>query len=97
MAYEGVIPPDRWHEPYMTREELQTQIDDGVRISCYVDNNEIVGVMRIQDKTDVELIRHAYVRTRQRNKGHRNTPASRTPHLHAVIRATGLHLRQSQN
>ena len=64
MAYKGVIPPDRWHEPYMTKAELQTQIEDGVRFSCYVDNNEIIGVMGIQDKTDVELIRHAYVRTK---------------------------------
>jgi|SRR5438874_5058284 len=69
MAYKGVIPPDRWHEPYMTKGELQTQIEDGVRFSCYVDDNEIIGVMGIQDKTDVALIRHAYVRTKQRNKG----------------------------
>ena len=69
VAYKGVIPPDRWHEPYMTDAELQAQIEDGVRFSCYVDNNEIVGVMGIQDKAEVELIRHAYVRTKQRNKG----------------------------
>ena len=69
IAYKGVIPPDRWHEPYMTKEELQAQIEEGVRFSCYVDNNELIGVMGIQDKTDVELIRHAYVRTKQRNKG----------------------------
>jgi N-acetylglutamate synthase-like GNAT family acetyltransferase len=69
IAYKGVIPPDRWHEPYMTKEELQGQIAEGVRFSCYVDNNELVGVMGIQDKADVELIRHAYVRTKQRNKG----------------------------
>ena len=69
IAYKGLIPPDRWHEPYMTKAELQSQIDDGVRFSCYVDNNEIVGVMGIQDKADVELIRHAYVRTKQRKKG----------------------------
>ena len=69
IAYKGLIPPDRWHEPYMTKAELQAQIDDGVRFSCYVDNNEIVGVMGIQDKTDVDLIRHAYVRTKQRRKG----------------------------
>jgi N-acetylglutamate synthase-like GNAT family acetyltransferase len=69
IAYKGVIPPDRWHEPYMTKEELQAQIEDGVRFSCYVDNNEIIGVMGIQDKADVELIRHAYVRTKQRKKG----------------------------
>jgi len=69
IAYKGVIPPDRWHEPYMTKEELQGQIEEGVRFSCYVDNNELIGVMGIQDKADVELIRHAYVRTKRRNKG----------------------------
>jgi N-acetylglutamate synthase-like GNAT family acetyltransferase len=69
IAYKGVIPPDRWHEPYMTREELQAQIEEGVRFSCYVDNSEIIGVMGIQDKADVALIRHAYVRTKQRKKG----------------------------
>jgi hypothetical protein len=41
IAYKGVIPPDRWHEPYMTREELQAQIEEGVRFSCYVGNNEL--------------------------------------------------------
>jgi N-acetylglutamate synthase-like GNAT family acetyltransferase len=69
IAYQGVIPPDRWHEPYMTKAELKAQIEDGVRFSCYVDNHEIIGVMGIQDKTDVALIRHAYVRTKQRNQG----------------------------
>jgi N-acetylglutamate synthase-like GNAT family acetyltransferase len=69
IAYKGVIPPDRWHEPYMAREELRSQIEDGVRFSCYVDNDEIIGVMGIQDKSDVALIRHAYVRTKQRKKG----------------------------
>src|SRR5436190_15310814 len=69
IAYKGVIPPDRWHEPYMSKEELKAEIEDGVQFSCYVDNDEIIGVMGIQDKVDVELIRHAYVRTKQRNKG----------------------------
>ena len=69
MAYKGIIPSDQWHEPYMTKEELQRQIEEGVKFSCYVDNNEIIGVMGIQDKTNVELIRHAYVRTKQRKKG----------------------------
>ena len=71
-AYKGVIPSDRWHEPYMTKEELKEQIEEGVRFSCYIDDeddNEVIGVMGIQDKTDVMLIRHAYVRTRQRSKG----------------------------
>jgi hypothetical protein len=30
IAYKGVIPPDRWHEPYMTIGELRAQIGDGV-------------------------------------------------------------------
>ncbi|HKC62560.1 MAG TPA: GNAT family N-acetyltransferase [Pyrinomonadaceae bacterium] len=69
IAYKGVIPSDCWHEPYMTKEELRTQIDGGVQFSCYVDNNQIIGVMGIQYKADVALIRHAYVRTKQRNRG----------------------------
>lgn len=69
IAYKGVIPDDRWHEPYMTKEELREQIDDGVRFSCYVDRDEMIGVMGIQDKSEVELIRHAYVRTARRSGG----------------------------
>jgi len=30
-AYKEVIPADRWHEPYMTEEELKRQIDEGVQ------------------------------------------------------------------
>ena len=69
VAYKGVIPSDRWHEPYMPTDELREQILDGVIFYCYVDGGEIIGVMGIQDKGDVNLIRHAYVRTAYRNKG----------------------------
>jgi len=68
-AYRGVIPADRWHEPYMTEEELKRQIDEGVQFWSYSEDGEIAGVMGIQFKKDVTLIRHAYVRTTQRNKG----------------------------
>ena len=68
-AYQGVIPEDRWHDPYMARDELQAQIDEGVKFSCYVDGDQIIGVMGIQDKQDVLLIRHAYVRTTRRGTG----------------------------
>jgi GNAT superfamily N-acetyltransferase len=64
-----IIPEDRWHEPYMSETELQGQIDDGVTFWCYVENDIIIGVMGFQDKGDVTLIRHAYVRTTARNKG----------------------------
>ena len=29
-AYKGVIPPDRWTEPYMPADELRREIGDGV-------------------------------------------------------------------
>jgi N-acetylglutamate synthase-like GNAT family acetyltransferase len=69
VAYKGVIPKDRWHEPYMGREELQQEIDTGVRFWGYEENGDLIGVMGIQDVQDVTLIRHAYVRTTQRRKG----------------------------
>ncbi|MFZ1978911.1 MAG: GNAT family N-acetyltransferase [Bacteroidota bacterium] len=69
IAYKGIIPEDRWHDPYMPKTELREQIDDGVEFYCAFNGNQITGVMGIQDKGDVQLIRHAYVRTNQRNKG----------------------------
>jgi N-acetylglutamate synthase-like GNAT family acetyltransferase len=68
-AYRGIIPADRWHEPYMPEEELKRQITDGVEFWKYMEENETIGVMGIQHKEDVTLIRHAYVRTTKRNKG----------------------------
>ena len=68
-AYKGIIPEDRWHEPYMPKDELQQQISDGVVFWVYAEENNIIGVMGIQDKGAVSLIRHAYVRTLERSKG----------------------------
>src|SRR5664279_1670334 len=62
-AYQGIIPDDMWHEPYMTADELNTQIEEGVQFWNYSEQDEILGVMGIQFKGDVTLIRHAYVRT----------------------------------
>lgn len=69
IAYKGIIPSDRWKEPYMSVEELRTQIIEGVEFWKYEEGNEILGVMGIQFKFDVTLIRHAYVRTAARQKG----------------------------
>jgi len=68
-AYKGVIPADRWHEPYMSKEELRREIDAGVIFWGYAENGELVGVMGIQNVQDVTLFRHAYVRTAMRNRG----------------------------
>ncbi|MHB8984968.1 MAG: GNAT family N-acetyltransferase [Eubacteriales bacterium] len=69
MAYKGVIPADRYHEPYMSREELRHEIGAGVVFWGYEEEGELDGVMGIQDVKDVTLIRHAYVRTAKRNRG----------------------------
>jgi N-acetylglutamate synthase-like GNAT family acetyltransferase len=69
IAYKGVIPNDRWNEPYMSREELQHEIDDGVTFWGYEEEGLLMGVMGIQDVQDVTLIRHAYVRTAEIGKG----------------------------
>ena len=68
-AYKGVIPQDCWSEPYMDMEYLWGEIEEGVRFWGYEQNGKLVGVMGIQDKEDVTLIRHAYVRTENRNQG----------------------------
>ena len=69
LAYKGVIPADRWHEPYMPMDDLRSEIDKGVRFfGCRIDGR-LVGVMGIQDVKDVTLIRHAYVRTTERRHG----------------------------
>ena len=68
-AYRGVIPADCWAEPYMSGEELQREIDDGVQFHGVEEAGRLVGVMGIQHVRDVSLIRHAYVRTAKRQKG----------------------------
>lgn len=68
-AYKGVIPADRWHEPYMPLAELEAQIAGGIVFSGCEANGRLLGVMGVQDKGEVTLIRHAYVRTSERRKG----------------------------
>ena len=60
LKYEGIIPDDCWHEPYMSEQELLNEFDSGVRMFGYKKNNILVGVMGIQELKDVTLIRHAY-------------------------------------
>ena len=62
-AYRGVIPNDCWHEPYMSADQLAAEIDDGVVFWGCEQGGRLLAVMGIQDKGEVTLIRHAYVRT----------------------------------
>ena len=68
-AYRGIIPTDRWKEPYMSKDELRHEIGEGVTFWGYIENGELLGVMGMQDVGDVTLMRHAYVRTVRRRQG----------------------------
>jgi len=67
--YKGVIPPDRWTEPYMSREALRHELAEGVNFWGWEEEGTLEGVMGIQSVQDVTLIRHAYVRTAAQKKG----------------------------
>jgi GNAT superfamily N-acetyltransferase len=68
-AYYGVIPADCWHEPYMSRTELQREIEDGVSFWGFEEEGALCGVMGVQERGEVTLIRHAYVRSGKRHRG----------------------------
>ena len=68
-AYRGVIPGDRWREPYMPMEELVKEIGHGVVFWVAEQDGRLLGVMGIQDKGAVALVRHAYVAPTTQRKG----------------------------
>jgi GNAT superfamily N-acetyltransferase len=68
-AYRGVIPADRWREPYMSAAELDGELAAGVVFWGYEAGGELLGAMGIQPVRDVELIRHAYVRPDSQGRG----------------------------
>jgi GNAT superfamily N-acetyltransferase len=68
-AYKGRIPEDRYHEPYMPKDELLSEIADGVVFYGYERQGRLIAVMGIQDRGAVVLIRHAYTATEQQGQG----------------------------
>jgi GNAT superfamily N-acetyltransferase len=68
-AYRGVIPADRWHEPYMPLRELDGEIAAGVAFWAYEAHGALVGIIGIQSVRDVDLIRHAYVSPGRQRSG----------------------------
>jgi len=68
-AYRGVIPADRWHEPYMPADELAAEIAAGVVFWVAENDGVVTGVMGMQDKGDVMLVRHAYVASSAQRSG----------------------------
>lgn len=67
-AYQGVIPADRYHQPYMPMNEL---IREMKRMTFYgwQENGELVGVIGLEPVKDVTLIRHAYILPQWQRKG----------------------------
>ena len=68
-AYRGVIPADRWREPYMPADELEGEIAAGVTFWLAEEDGRLSGVMGVQDKGAVALVRHAYVAPTTQRKG----------------------------
>ena len=69
-AYKGIIPADRWAEPYMPAEKLWHEMDDGVVFWGWEEEGALKGVMGLQQVQDVTLIRHAYVLKSNQNRGY---------------------------
>jgi GNAT superfamily N-acetyltransferase len=67
-AYEGVIPTDRYNQPYMPLDELEQEMEQMIFFGWEVDS-ELVGVMGFQAIKDVTLIRHAYVLPQWQKQG----------------------------
>jgi len=67
-AYQGVIPDDCYHEPYMLKEELRREMKN-MTFFGWEEEGKLVGLMGFQPVKDVTLIRHAYVLPDYQRKG----------------------------
>ncbi len=67
-AYEGVIPADCYHQPYMTMDELEEEMKSMTFFGWEV-NRELEGIIGFQPIKDVTLIRHAYVLPQWQKQG----------------------------
>ena len=68
-AYRGIVPADCLTDPYMSREELQSELNAGVSFIAVELQRRLAGVMGLQRVDDVLLIRHAYVRSGSQRLG----------------------------
>lgn len=68
-AYKGIIPDDRWKDPYMSAAELREEIKSGVQFYGWIEGELLLGVMGIQPIDNVTLIRHAYVLSDHQRRG----------------------------
>jgi len=59
-AYQGVIPADRYHQPYMPMDELEREMKRMTFFGWEI-KGELVGVIGFEPIKDITLVRHAYV------------------------------------
>lgn len=59
-AYEGAIPADCYHQPYMPLAELEQEMKRMTFFGWKTDS-KLVGVMGLEPVKDTNLIRHAYI------------------------------------
>jgi len=67
-AYQGVIPADCYHQPYMAMDELEREMKRMTFFGWEL-NGELIGVMGFEPIKDVTLIRHAYVLPQWQSQG----------------------------
>lgn len=67
-AYEGAIPDDCWHEPYMPMDELRREAA-AVDFYGLDESGRLVGVVGYQPVRDVTLLRHLYVERGRQRRG----------------------------
>ena len=67
-AYEGSIPNDCYHQPYMPMDELEQEMKRMTFFGWEV-SGELVGVMGSELSKDVTLIRHAYILPQWQRQG----------------------------
>ena len=67
-AYKGVVPNNRYHEPYMPKEELYREMKS-MTFFGWQEEGRLIGVMGFQPVKEVTLIRHAYVLPDYQKKG----------------------------
>jgi GNAT superfamily N-acetyltransferase len=67
-AYQGVIPADCYHEPYMPIDELKRELAE-MTFFGWEERGELVGVIGLQPIKEVTLIRHTYVLPQCQRRG----------------------------
>jgi GNAT superfamily N-acetyltransferase len=67
-AYKGVIPDDRYQEPFMSKKELHGEMMN-MSFFGWQEKGKLIGVMGFQPINDVTLIRHTYILPDYQRKG----------------------------